>query len=271
MSTERPVDVRLRKMAARLKLSYTRDHLHELLESVITAKFTPREALEYVFSQEIEQREANRIKQALMAAHFPYERSLSGFDMTAQPSLDPGVIRELSRLEWIEAGENVAIFGPPGVGKTHLAIAFGRLAIEKGYPVRFYSAAALIALLEKAHKEGNLEAKLREINKPKLLIIDELGYLPFGPQAAHLLFHLVCRRYEKKSILITGNRPPSEWGLIFGDTAAAAAVLDRLLHHCTVMTILGDSYRIRHCRKQEVMSRTATVTEPEEQPTVGIA
>lgn len=180
----------------------------------------------------------------MQVAHFPYVRTLDGFDFTKQLSINPGVIRELEKLEWIGAGGNVALFGAPGVGKTHLAIDFGRLAVERGYSVRFYSAANLMAVLEKASREDSLEDKLKELAKPSLLIVDEIGYLPYTPDVARLFFLLVAKRYEKKSILITSNRPPSEWRLIFADATATTAVLARLMHHCTAMTIRGDSYRL---------------------------
>ena len=242
--TERKTDTKLRHMASRLKLSYIRDHLDELLETVAAAQMSPREQLEYILGKEIEQRDANRFKQALMAAHFPMTRTIEDFDFSKQPSINRGTIRDLEKLEWVAAGENVALFGPPGVGKTHLAIGIGLRALEHGHSVRFYSAAALLGLLEKAAKEGCLELKLKELNKPHLLIVDEIGYLPYTPEAARLFFLLVSRRYERKSLITTSNRPPSEWGLIFADAAAATAILDRLLHHCTVLTILGESYRL---------------------------
>lgn len=251
----RETDVKLAQMATRLKLTLMRDNMDAMLRTVTEAKMTPRETLEYFFSKEIEQREANRIKLALMAAHFPRVCTLEGFDMQAQPSLDPGVIRELSNLEWVANGENVLFLGPPGVGKTHLAIALGRMAIQKGLSVLFISAAALMNSLDKAQKEGSLAERIHALSKPKLLIIDELGYLPIRPEVAHLLFQLVCKRYESKSIIVTSNRPVSDWGLVFGDPTAATAILDRLLHHCTPVTITGDSYRIRSSLKSKLLDQ----------------
>ena len=241
---ERKSYVELKKKSSRLKLTFTRDHLEEMLQQASEAKMSPFEVLEFFLSKECEQRDANRYRQAMQVAHFPCVRTLEGFDFTKQPSIDPGVIRELEKLEWVECGENVALFGAPGVGKTHLAIAFGRLAVEHGYSVRFYSASNLMAMLEKASREDLLEEKLKELAKPSLLIVDEIGYLPYTPDVARLFFLLIAKRYEKKSILITSNRPPSEWRLIFADATATTAVLDRLMHHCTAMTIRGDSYRL---------------------------
>ena len=132
----------------------------------------------------------------------------------------------------------------------HLALALGYKALEHNYSVRFYSAAALLSMLEKAAREDVLEARLKEINKYQLLIIDEIGYLPFSPAAAHLLFQVIARRYEKKSVMITSNRPPSEWHLIFADQAASTSLLDRILHHSTSLSILGSSYRMREHRRE---------------------
>lgn len=254
---ERKSYVDLKKMASRLKLTFARDHLEEILQQAEEAKMSPFELLQVFLSKECEQRNANRYRQAMQVAHFPYVRTLEGFDFTKQPSINPGVIRELEKLEWIEAGENVALFGAPGVGKTHLAIAFGRLAVEQGYSVRFYSAANLMAVLEKASREDSLEDKLKELAKPSLLIVDEIGYLPYTPDVARLFFLLVAKRYEKKSILITSNRPPSEWRLIFADATATTAVLDRLMHHCTAMTIRGDSYRLLEQKRASLRLKKA--------------
>lgn len=240
----------LAALASRLRLTLIRDRMEEMLSMATEKKLSPRETLEFFFRQEIFQREENRIRQGIMGAHFPAVRSLEDFDFSAQPSLDIRQIKELAQFKWTQEGKNLLFLGPPGVGKTHLAIALGRLAIQKGISVSFYSAEDLGEILDKSIKEGTVKHKLYQLSKPRLLIIDEFGYTPFSPAAVPLLFRLINSRYEQKSILITSNKPVSDWASVIGDATLTTALLDRLLHHSEIVLIRGDSYRLLEKRKE---------------------
>jgi len=248
-------------MLSRLQLSAIWDQLDNLLDEAARRDFTLRESLAFLCEVEIARRDQRRVAMGTSIAKFPYVRALDGFDFDAQPSIDPKQVRELATGRWIANGDTVLLQGPPGVGKNHLAVALGREAIACGYAVLFTSAVNLVAALSKAALENRLEEKLTHFTKPKLLIVDELGYLPFEKDAAHLFFQLVSRRYERCAMLLTTNRSIGEWGEIFGDTVIATAILDRLLHHSHVITIRGESFRLREKRRSGLV-KPALVESP---------
>jgi DNA replication protein DnaC len=252
-------------MLERLKLTALRDRIDNLLDDAGRQDMTLRECLALLLGSEIAHREERRMRMATGIAKFPFVRTLEGFDFAAQPSLDPGQVRDLAACRWVANGDALLVLGPPGVGKTHLAVGFGREAIRLGYSVLFVQATVMITTLARAHAEGRLDDRLAFYAKPKLLIVDELGYLPFEPNAAHLFFQLVSRRYERGSMMITSNRSVGEWGEVFGDPVVATAILDRLLHHSQVVTIRGDSYRLREKRRSGLLQKAgAAPTNPED-------
>ncbi|MFM1799875.1 MAG: putative Insertion sequence ATP-binding protein [Cyanobacteriota bacterium] len=236
-------------MLTRLRLGAIREQLDALLEEAARRQLNLREALAWLCAAEVASKEQRRLSMAMTIAHFPFVRTLEGFEFEAQPSIDPGKIRDLATCRWVANGDNMVLLGPPGVGKTHLEVALGREAVARGYTVQFTTAMELLGSLVKGQQQGTLEVRLAQYSKPKLLIIDELGYLPLEPQAGHLFFQLISRRYEQGSVLISSNRPVEEWDEVFGDQVVAAAILDRLLHHSHVVTIRGDSYRLREKRR----------------------
>ncbi len=239
----------------RLRLHSIAVRLDAVLSDAARKEPTYLDFLDGLLREELDAKQKRRVTMGIKIAHFPVVKTLEEFDFKFQPSVDGKLVRELATGRFIAQAENVLLFGPPGVGKTHLAIAMGRAAIEAGHSVLFVTATALIAALAKAHAEGHLADQLTFYAKPKLLLIDELGYLPLERSSAHLFFQLVARRYERGSILLTTNQPVTDWGHVFGDETIAAAILDRLLHHSHTLVIKGESYRLKNKKRAGLVGR----------------
>ena len=251
-----PQEERLDAQLKRLQLVRVRELLPSLLEDAAKRELSYADFLERVLSTEVESKQGKRIQMGMSVARFPFRRSLEQFDLSAQPSVDGRVLAELSGCRFIASAENVLLMGPPGVGKTHLAVGLGMKAIEAGHSTLFLTAAGLIAQLDKAERENRLDEELKRLCGPKLLIIDELGYLPLGRNGANLVFQLISRRYERGALLITSNKNFGQWGEVFGDAMLAAAILDRVLHHSITVNIKGESYRLKEKRKAGLLKAT---------------
>jgi DNA replication protein DnaC len=207
---------------------------------------------------EREARLARQLAMRLRTAKLPFTKTLEQFDFAFQPSVEERQVQELSTLRFAHEAGNVILLGPPGVGKTHLCVALAVEAIRAGFSSYFVTAHDLLTDLGKAAREGRLERRLRQYVSPKVLVIDEMGYLPMDDRGSTLLFQVIAARYERGSILLTSNKSYGEWGSVFGDPVIATAILDRLLHHSTTINIRGDSYRLKERRKAGLPSSPET-------------
>lgn len=243
-----PVD-QLRTTLGALNLTAIDARLEGLLESAAKKEPSYADFLLEVMNTEADARRQRYLKARLQLAHLPYVKTFEQFDFSFQPSIDERQIRELRTLRFVHEASNVILLGPPGVGKTHLAVSLAETAIQSGNGAYFMTAHDLVTDLGRAYREGRLDRRMRVYLAPKVLIIDEMGYLPLDDLGATIFFQLVSARYERGSIILTSNKSYSEWGSIFGDPIIATAILDRLLHHSTTINIRGESYRLKERRK----------------------
>lgn len=236
---------RVRRHLVGLKMPRALETLQETLARIERGELSTLEAIEALLGEELTTRQSRRIKMALQTARLTTIKTLSSYDFSFQPSLDRQQILALAELNFLERHQVVHLLGPPGTGKSHLALALGVEAVKAGHSVHFSTLADLLGSLSRAEREQGLRERVRYLSRHSLIIVDEIGYLPVGSSGGNLFFQLVNACYEKTAMILTSNRGFGEWGEIFGDSVVATALLDRLLHHAVVIQIEGSSYRLR--------------------------
>jgi DNA replication protein DnaC len=243
---------RVQAALTRLKLMTVPSCLDHLAQEAAAHDWTYIEFLDQLLDAELMARHEKEVLAKTKRARLPFVKTLDQFDFVFQASISERQVRDLASMRFVAHGENVLLLGPPGVGKTHLAVGLGMAAIAQGLSVVFMTIASLLEQLDRDRKADKLHQRLKSLARPNLLILDEMGYFPLDSQAAQFLFQLVSRRYQKGSIILTSNKSYGDWGDIFPDPVLATAILDRLLHSSTTLNIRGQSYRLREKQKAGV-------------------
>ena len=237
---------RIQASATKLGLPHLATALQEFTSRADAGAMGYLDFLDLVLQEELAVRDERRFRTGLRLSKLPHHKTLDDYDFSFQPDLDPRKVRDLATLAFVQAKANVALLGPPGVGKTHIAVALAVAACRAGFTVYFTTLDDLVRQLKAADGIGRLTRKLRTYLRPSVLVIDEVGYQPLERAEANLVFQVISKRYEKGSTLLTSNKGFGEWGQVFGDEVLATAILDRLLHHCDVVPINGPSYRLKN-------------------------